>query len=317
MPHPCNLPSVACCREAFQGIVIEFTLTALPNLPQREMLRQIVPILWQQPDVIAIWLGGSLARGNGDIYSDVDLRVAVASEALETWRSPEKASGFFGGACVGQTFLPFGESAFLHHLVLQNGDIYDLWIQPASAALSPEAVLVLGCRDNALGEKLRQTVPAPPSSPLPAQPQPMERLLIDYWILTHKQRKVLYRGLNFLAMIGIGIERDVLRRLWHIQATGNDYGPDRAVSIFGLTDLTASVEKAQGERAFALLGAPLTNRADICCAIEELRDAIHHVGEELAARFGFAYPQELETIAREGWAAFLADSKRFDEMRQP
>ena len=59
-----------------------------------------VPLPWQRrcivdargllptlPGVQAVWLAGSLARGDGDRFSDVDLQCLIASDALPYWRT--------------------------------------------------------------------------------------------------------------------------------------------------------------------------------------------------------------------------------------
>lgn len=40
------------------------------------------------PDIQAIWVGGSLAAGRGDQYSDIDFRIAVEPGQLDRWDSP-------------------------------------------------------------------------------------------------------------------------------------------------------------------------------------------------------------------------------------
>src|SRR5437879_5406837 len=109
---------------------MELSLKNLPDLPQCALLAQIAENLWQQEGVRALWLGGSLARGEGDLYSDVDLRLAAAPEALDHWKQPDFDSLFIK-RCQVRVYRAFGETAFLHHLLLDNGDIYDLWVQSA------------------------------------------------------------------------------------------------------------------------------------------------------------------------------------------
>ncbi|HZR38578.1 MAG TPA: hypothetical protein VFB12_00570 [Ktedonobacteraceae bacterium] len=59
--------------------------------------------------------------------------------------------------------------------------------------------------------------PHPPSS------ETLLRLLIDFWINTHKHRKVLYRDLDILSIRRIQLERDLLLRFWYIHSSGRDY----------------------------------------------------------------------------------------------
>ena len=280
------------------------TLDALPMLPQLQPLLRIAPALWQHPAVIALWIGGSIARGQADRYSDVDLHIAVRAETLETWKQPD-VTRFFGGTCVGYKFLTFGEDTFLHHLLLNTGDIYDIVVQSAAAPVPEETVLVLGCRDEALLERLRMSRPVPAIPFPPANPAVIREILTDFWINTHKHRKVLARRLHLLAMTGIQTESALLLRLWYVEATGTDCGAQRTQTIHGLTDLMRTVEQAKGAEALVILGASMASREDIIHAIEALRDAVSHAGHALADRFCFEYPETLEQITRTGWADFL------------
>lgn len=54
----------------------------LPEI-RRQLLDRISRDLEQDPDVLAIYLAGSLAKGNADSYSDIDLHTIVKPEKLE------------------------------------------------------------------------------------------------------------------------------------------------------------------------------------------------------------------------------------------
>jgi predicted nucleotidyltransferase len=64
-------------------------LDVLPDLPQSDLLRQLATGLWQAKGVVALWLGGSLATGAADRYSDVDVYLAVDPEARRDWMEPD------------------------------------------------------------------------------------------------------------------------------------------------------------------------------------------------------------------------------------
>src|SRR5690348_6495812 len=106
----------------------ELDLSLLPDLPQKQLLVRVLTDLWQDTNVVALSLAGSLARGEGDIYSDVDLGVAVRPEAFDPDRIPESARLLVDNAVAHQRAKP-GEHAALHHIMLSNGDVYDLLIQ--------------------------------------------------------------------------------------------------------------------------------------------------------------------------------------------
>jgi len=284
--------------------VAGIALPPLPPLPQVERLRQLAPLLWQREEVRALWLGGSLARGEADRYSDVDLRLAVAPDALDTWRQLDFDLLFEGG-CVGSHFSLFDADLFLHHLALSSGDIVDLSVQSAARAPFRETVLILGCRDRAFERQLGNAEAALEVRAEPAGAAGVRGVIVDFWINSLKHRKILHRGLDLLALTGIEIERATLMRLWYVLATGFESAPGRD-SIHGKTPVIRAVEGLLAAKAFELLGAPARHRAEIVQAIEGHRDEVSRVGRLLAERLGFAYPAALEETVRRTWHEFLA-----------
>lgn len=277
-------------------------------LPQLKPLIEMTPKLWEYPEVVAVWIGGSIARGNADCYSDVDLRIAVVPEALEDWRRVD-LNALFAEECAAHVLLPFGERAFLHHLVLASGDIYDVWVQSSEEAVQDEHILILSCCDGNFADKLRKPQCASLPTPSPAEGKTVQALLEYFWINTHKHRKVLHRGLHLLALTGIHNERQLLLRLWYIQATGKDCGEMRTQTIHGLTHLMQIVEQSHSREALEVLGASLANPTDIRRAIEQLRDEVTQTGQLLAQRLDFAYTEVIERTARRGWQEFLEQAR--------
>lgn len=57
------------------------------NLPEirQQLLNRVQQDLQQDPDVLAIYLTGSLAKGNADSYSDVDIHTIVKPEKLDAF----------------------------------------------------------------------------------------------------------------------------------------------------------------------------------------------------------------------------------------
>jgi 8-oxo-dGTP diphosphatase len=280
----------------------ELAFSVLPPLPQTASLKRVSAVLWADEDVIALWLGGSFARGEADEYSDIDLRVAVRPEAEERWRRPDMEL-LFGGELSGYTPFPLGGGQ-LHHLALTSGDIYDLWVQTTEEAPFEDAALVLGCRDEAFGQRLSATEPAPTTEPVPADPAAVRQLVSSFWINSLKHRKVLNRGLDLVAQTGIGMERALLQRLWFIAATGRD-GASSRPTIHTLTELDRVVMGAQGTHGLSLTGGPLTSRREIMQAIEANRDEVAALGRRLAVDLGFDYPEALERTVRETWRQYL------------
>jgi hypothetical protein len=275
----------------------------LPGLQQSAALTRLAEVLWAQLDVVALWLTGSVALGTADAYSDIDLHVAVRPEALDAWREPH--SFFAGLTIVGAhwTVMSFGDHGFLHHFVLQGGEIVDLYVQRSSGDPPPDHVLVLGCRDAGFAARLAAVIAAPASDPAPADPVLVRQAILDFWIASAKHAKVLFRGLDGIVQVGLSHERNVLLRLWSIEATGVDYAP-RGATIHALTPMARAVASTMGPSALELLGAPLRNRVEIMSCIEANRDAVALSGRRLAVNVGFVYPTEIEDVLRRGWADF-------------
>jgi predicted nucleotidyltransferase len=285
---------------------MDLDLTRLPALPQSSTIRWLAPCLWQRHGVVAVWLGGSLASGAGDQYSDIDLRVAVAPEDLRDWEAPD-LSALFDDQVLGRRFIRFGEDAFLHHFILRNGDILDFLVQSAARTPSAERILILGCRDEALAVRLAASDREPPDPHRPVDPNAVRELLIAFWIDSHKHRKVLHRNLDLMFPAAVYVSWPMLMRLWHISATGEDTDPVHFSGIHGLTALVRAVESAAGHDALAELGMPTRNRAEMCAAIERQRAIVARVGRTLARRYEFAYPSDLEEMVLRAWDQFLAE----------
>lgn len=287
----------------------ELQLDILPALPQRATIAEISTRLWQNDEVVALWIGGSLARGGGDVFSDIDFRVAVSPQALANWKKPNFAEIFVSSPVVGQQFLPFGEQVMLHHLVLANGEIIDFFVQSTTQKLTPEARLILGCRAEDFAQLLatNQRIERVDIQ-TEVEAAAVERLLNSFWINTHKHRKVLHRKLDMLVSFGLDVEKALLLRLWYIEVSGKDCGDVRQGTIHTLTSIMRTLEEARGDEVRAVIGQPTRTREEICRAIEKNREVVAHLGRLLAQKYDIAYPANLETTISQGWQEFLAMS---------
>jgi hypothetical protein len=292
-------------------------LRHLPDLPQQKTIREVATALWQQQEVIALWLGGSLACGVGDVFSDIDFRVAVAPSHLAYWQGPSFERVFPHTSVVGQQFLRFGEHAFLHHLVLSNGELFDLSIQSAESELTPEPHQILGCRSDLFARKLAQSQRTSPvmESALPMG-EALRSLLIDFWINTHKHGKVLHRSLDLLCVRRIQKERETLLRLWSIQVSGRDYGATRE-SLHSLTKVMSTLGRATVPQVLLLLGTPTRNRQELIRVIEMNREVVSKLGRHFAHQYGFEYPSTLEATVLQSWQEFGGSHPMGNELLTP
>ena len=285
----------------------ELHLYALPDVPQSTLLRQLAPTLWAQEGVVAIWVGGSLASGTSDRYSDIDLFLAVAPEALYDWLDPD-LDALFGGLCLAHLFSRFGSDLFVHHLLLATGEICDLHVQRGEEKVFPAPRIVLGCRTPELRAALEQRDEAQHlnSDALirmgPVDPSLIQQLLEWYWFDAHKHRKVLYRDLDLLLVSGMQHLHLLLLRLCHILETGQDCGDLRRATIHSMAQVMGALQNR--DDLLQVTGMPMRSRSEIEAAVEALNGEVARVGRQLAARHGFAYPAELESLVTRCWSAF-------------
>jgi predicted nucleotidyltransferase len=282
-----------------------FDLSFLDHLPQRRRLALVLADLWAEPSVKALWLGGSLARGAGDAYSDVDLRVAVSPEAFSYSEFPAGAERL-REAAVAVLPLRFGVHSVLFHTLLDDGEIYDLNVLRSDQTPPNERRRLLACRDDNLAAQLDGGADPDIYAP-PATQEGVEQALTMFWITMHKGQKVLHRGMALMALQGHTLLRQELIRLWYMQATGNDCGPVSRLTIHTLTPVIQAVQGAQGSAALTALGRPLRTTAEIYADVDALCDAASAVGRTLAQQLGFAYPEALENTVRQSWRTFQAE----------
>lgn len=274
---------------------------ALPDLPQVPVLRSVVDRLQAHRDIQAIWLGGSFATGLADPYSDVDLRIAVNPDQLPQWRDLG-CKAVFDPPPPGFMLLPFGDDAFLHHLLLDDGTIFDFYVQSTDSDNHEPAIHLMLCRDEAMRQRLISSQRPPDAASHRIDAGTAVGVLNEFWINSHKHRKVLGRKLQLLAALGVQLERSALLRLWEMLLTGADHGS--RPSIHGLSSSTRQIEQQVGADVLGLFGLPLRTEDEIVTAIEAHRDEVGRVGRLLAAREAFAYPGRLEQVVRESWRAF-------------
>jgi hypothetical protein len=153
--------------------------------------------------------------------------------------------------------------------------------------VTPEPMQILGCRSPAFADRLAQGQHA--ALVLEATPPDSEMLcglLTDFWINSHKHRKLLHRGLEVLCVRRLHKERDLLVRLWYVQSTGKDY-PQMRESLHSLAEIVATVRHSMDSQALFMLGAPTRNRQELLQVIEWHREVVSALGHRLAQQHDF------------------------------
>ncbi len=251
--------------------------------PQLESLIQVLPKLESNPDIHAVWLSGSFARGNADLHSDVDLRIVISSEGFEVSRLPKELELLETRAVAIQR-RSFGEKVGWHYLMLENGDIYDILVYRSDAESFPETRHML-CAKSDWVQKLEAGTDQNIEFPS-ANPETVKALLEGFWINWRKHAKVMARGETLTAWLGERLSRHKLMQLKFMAVTGLDCGV-----IDRLTIHTAAVV-ARALKDWNVDRIPFL----------ELANETAKLGHELAQKLGFEYPTRAEMAARNAWS---------------
>ena len=275
----------------------------LPDLPQIRTLTAVVERLKGRTDIMQIWLGGSFAAGTADRYSDIDLRLSVDPATLGEWGDADLPA-IFEDPCPGTITMVDPGKSVLHHVLLSNGELFDLYVQPFPPLNVESEIVPLGGDTDSLQRLENAEDKCQPEAP--ASGSEIERAIRGFWVNTHKHRKVLDRDLDLLAYVGLRFEHDLLRRLWLIDLSGFD--EPRNKTIHTLTCQMRTITNGLGEHAFRVVGRPLESREQLVEAIEAARSEVATVGRRLAGKLSFDYPADLEAVVLAGWEQWKGTS---------
>ena len=285
----------------------DIDLGPLEHAPHATLIRDVANKCARDSSIQALWVGGSLAAGHGDAYSDVDFRIAVEPGHVDRWTSPEWQYYMTIHPCGG-LLTRFGERALLHHLVLADGTIVDFYVQDTTQHNPEPNVVILACRNAEFRAVLEGF--AQPAATLVREIDTavVRQFLVDYWITTHKQMKALARKYDYTSFIGLYFERLALLRAWYMQAVGKDIDSRPTLHMVGI--LHKGLEGQLTAHQHAILGLPSRTPEETATAIEAIRAEMTRVGRTLAERHAFAYPHELEAVVGHVWDEHKASLTR-------
>jgi hypothetical protein len=273
-------------------------LGPLAAAPHADVLRAISTKCFADDTVQAVWVGGSLAAGRGDVFSDIDLRIAVEPGKMEQWTNPDWSRYLPLQPC-GASLLPFGEHALLHHLLLSDGTLVDFYVQDTHAYNPEPQIVVLACRNNEFRTLLDGFIAPPAAMVQDLNPQTVRQFLVDYWIATHKQIKALARNYQYSAFVGLYVERIALLRAYYMQVVGKEISPHPSLHMLGTLHRDIASELSAQQRE--ILGLPTRTAHETMLAIEAVRKEMSQIGRSLAETCGFIYPSELEAVVWQFW----------------
>ncbi|MEO1644842.1 MAG: nucleotidyltransferase domain-containing protein, partial [Chloroflexota bacterium] len=163
-------------------------LGILAQSSHEDLIRDMANKCVSDERIQAIWVGGSLASGTGDAFSDIDFRIAVKPGQVSAWVNPEW-DHYLPILPCGGTVMQFGDQALLHHLVLRDGTIVDFFVQDTERQNFEPHLVIIACRDDALKKKLEGFARPVASLVKEVDGETLERFFVDYWITTHKEVK--------------------------------------------------------------------------------------------------------------------------------
>ncbi len=276
----------------------DIDLGPLENGPHANLIRDMAGKCSADGSIQAIWVGGSLAAGTGDAYSDIDFRIAVEPGQIDKWTNPDWELYLPLPPCGG-LLMRFGEQALLHHLVLAEGTIVDFYVQDTTRQNPEPKLVILACRNEEFRAKLEGF--AQPAAVLVREIDGamVRQFLVDYWITTHKQMKALGRKYDHFSFVGLYMERMSLLRAWYMQAVGKDI--DSRVTLHMLGTMHKGLDGRLTEHQHNILGLPSRTPEETVTVINAIRAEMARVGRWLADKHGFAYPHELEEVVRQIW----------------
>lgn len=275
-------------------------LGVLAESPHADMIRALAERCSADKRVRAIWVGGSLAAGKGDEYSDIDFRVVVDEGTVGMWVEPDW-SNYLPSQRLGGILLRFGDNALLHHMVLAEGTILDFLVHDTAASMGEPHVAIVACDDPQLCARIASF--AKPSSEITRDIDAagVRQFLVDYWIVTHKEMKGLARKYDASAFAGLSVERRSLLRALHMLATGKDISDHMTIHVLGA--LHQALDGYVTPRQLEILGMPTRTPQETIAAIDAMRAEMTRVGHILAERYAFEYPLALETVVNATWEA--------------
>lgn len=276
----------------------DIDLGLLKDGPHARLIEAIAQKCSSDPKIQAIWVGGSLAAGTGDSYSDIDFRIAVDPSQIQDWRTPDWDLYLPISAC-GYTFLQFGEHALLHHMVLEDGTLLDFYVQDTSKQDFEPDFVVIACRNEEFGQALSGYSSPPISMIKEIDGDKVQQFFVEYWITTHKQLKAMARNYDHFYFAGLYMERMSLLRAWYMEVTGKDIVARMSIHMINKMYLGLDGELTTQQKQ--ILGLPSTTAQEMIIAVEAIREEMARVGQVLSKRYKFQYPHDLEQVVLKAW----------------
>ena len=213
----------------------------MTELPQLVILPNIVKRLLSLNFVDEVYLSGSLGRGQGDRYSDLDLQVAVA-RSFSDFLSPAVLEAVLGATPLALKQINLGPHQWLHNMILADGTMLDLVCRTDIESVDTKQWTRLDGRE---WPPVGLEVPKPSSAwaPQAATADDVAEAVELFWVTIHKHRRGLIRKQDLAIWTGIRYSICDLLRLQFIAATGRDPGSLMHMGIYALSGTSDWLER--------------------------------------------------------------------------
>ena len=280
------------------------------ELPQFAILPDIVEGLLRLDFVDEVYLSGSLGRGRGDRYSDVDLQVAVARN-FPDFLSPTVLAGVLGAPPLALKQISLGPHAWLHNMILADGTMLDLVCRTDIEAADTAPWTRL---EGGTWPPVGLGLPKPSSAwaPQAATADEVAATAELFWVTVHKHRRGLIRRHDLAIWTGIRHSICDLLRLQFIAAAGRDPGSLMHMGIYALSGTCDWLERHADWDWRSVLA--WSRDPDWPRTVRRLIAAGHRVCRELAATWSL--PPRLTELAHRvsaDWDQAMADAHRQSE----
>jgi predicted nucleotidyltransferase len=250
---------------------------------QQKLIDEIGKLLHEEARVEAVWLAGSLGRGQGDIFSDVDLLVLVEDGTLAEVSSALVAR-FSTVVCAVHVNKLFGGRVL--NVVTADWQRFDLsFIQREDLARHNGALL------RSLFNKSGQTPPEEPEMPYRPAPEQLLKLVQEFIRVLGLAVVVVGREEYAVALSGI----EHLRRMtFDLMMEENRVAPGRRGGALHRNSLLNAEQRAQLESLSPLVA----ERASVIEGHRAFAEVFLPRARRLAAEIGMVWPSDFEEATR-------------------
>jgi hypothetical protein len=255
----------------------------MPTAEQQALIAALGGVLEVEPGVDAAWLAGSLGRGQGDAFSDVDMLALVGDgRSAEVSRSlPSKLSSIGAPVLVNALF-----SGRVLNVVTEDWARYDISLIEA-ADLSRYDAAALAPLFNRSG----LTPPSRPEAPYQVSPEALLKLVQEFLRVLGLAVVVVGRAEYALALSGV----DQLRRMtFDLMLEENGVAPWNRGGALHRNPLLTEAQR----QALASIPPQSAARESVIEAHGALASLFLPRARRLASQIGLAWPTAFEEATR-------------------